>query len=71
MVTPPLLPAVSWQYTKSIKWNSRNGVVEGDHGAADHGDVHHVPVVSHVGTRVEDESTIKYLKIELFKFLSF
>ena len=30
----------------------RDGVIEGDHGAGDDRDVHHVPVVSHVGARV-------------------
>ena len=36
-------------------------MVEGDHGAADHGDVHHVPVVPHVGPGVQDKPAVQDL----------
>ena len=44
----------------------RDGVVERDHGTGDDGDVHDVPVVSHVGTWVEDEATVENLFANIF-----
>ena len=40
----------------------RDGVVEWDHGAGDHSDVHHVPVVTHVRPGVEDKPAVKDLQ---------
>ena len=46
-------------------------MVEGDHGAAHHGDVHHVPVVPHVGPGVQDEPSVQNLIQIRFSFTSF
>lgn len=40
------------------KGYSRYCVVEWDHGATDHGDIHHIPVVSHVGPGVKNKTTV-------------
>ena len=42
--------------------DSRDGVVEGDHGAADHGDVHDVPVIPQVRPGMQHKTTIQDLK---------
>ena len=42
--------------------DSRDGVVEGDHGAAHHGDVHDVPVVPQVRAGVQQKSAIQDLR---------
>ena len=44
----------------------RDGVVKRDHGTGDDGDVHDVPVVSHVGTWVKDEATVENLFANIF-----
>ena len=45
-----------------LSFNLRDGVVEWDHGAGDHSDVHHVPVVPHVGPWVENEASVENLR---------
>lgn len=49
-------------YQTNFEGYSRDCVVEGFHGAADHGDVHHVPVVSHVGAGVKNEPAVENLE---------
>ena len=46
-----------------LYFDLRDGVVERDHGAGDHSDVHHVPVVTHVRPWVEDKPAVQDLKI--------
>lgn len=43
-------------------FDSRDGVVEGDHGAADNRDVHDVPVIPQVRPGVQHKTTIQDLK---------
>ena len=45
-----------------LYFDLRDGVVERDHGAGDHSDVHHVPVVTHVRPGVEDEAAVQDLR---------
>ena len=40
------------------KCNLRDSVIEGDEGACNDCDVHHVPEVSHEGARVKDEALV-------------